>query len=272
MTYRLLFLFSIFICGCADDDPQVKSRDDGSNGETSPMAPPWANSQVAITPADPEMVPGPQTTPETHANVAGMPRPESEQAAGAESTGGAPHSESVSAEGGSMVERHPESAGDSTDQGGIADIGGAGNVGGTGGHHDADDHLAGEPEVVDIGGIREPLSIGGEPLDGAELPPVDCSQISRANRHWEVCEADENQCAGVFTDGAGCTRYCAAAGLVCLARYGGQEGCGITRNRPIPCDARNGHRSDWCVCGLESSASSTEEAPSQNDHDGDCRD
>ena len=79
--------------------------------------------------------------------------------------------------------------------------------------------------------------------------PVDCSQISQANPAWEVCDTTDDTCAGVFTDGAGCAAYCAAAGLVCTARYGGEPGCQPEYDNPLSCNDNNGHQSDWCVCG-----------------------
>ena len=108
---------------------------------------------------------------------------------------------------------------------------------------------------------------GGEPVDTGEYKPVDdtessldsgfpttqsdvdCLQISAANSAWEVCEQSETECAGVFTDGAGCRAYCAAAGLVCTERYGGEPNCNKEPQNVLDCDANNGHQSDWCVCG-----------------------
>ncbi len=83
--------------------------------------------------------------------------------------------------------------------------------------------------------------------DDDTVAPVDCSLIS-ANPAWEVCETGHDYCNGVFTDGAGCTAYCAAAGLVCTARYGGEPGCQKEPHNPLTCGESNGHDSDWCDC------------------------
>lgn len=77
---------------------------------------------------------------------------------------------------------------------------------------------------------------------------VDCGAIE-AEPALELCVATEVGCAGVYTDGRGCQAYCAVAGLVCVARSGGEPGCVEEPDRPIPCDAANDHQSDWCVCG-----------------------
>lgn len=77
---------------------------------------------------------------------------------------------------------------------------------------------------------------------------VDCAPIA-ANPAWEVCESDASGCQGVYTDGAGCDAYCAAAGLRCVARYGGEPGCMIERENVLDCGTANDHQSDWCVCG-----------------------
>ncbi len=81
-----------------------------------------------------------------------------------------------------------------------------------------------------------------DPADG-----LDCSAIA-ANPAWELCETGPT-CQGVYTDGAGCDAFCAAAGLTCQARYGGEPGCMIERENVLDCSADNDHQSDWCVCG-----------------------
>ena len=70
----------------------------------------------------------------------------------------------------------------------------------------------------------------------------------RANPAWEVCEETDTTCGGVFTDGAGCVAYCAAAGMTCTARYGGEPGCLKEAQSELDCSANNGHASDWCEC------------------------
>ncbi len=87
-------------------------------------------------------------------------------------------------------------------------------------------------------------------IDDDPEPEVDCSLISAENPAWEVCETGPSTCAGVFGDGAGCVAYCAAAGLVCQARYGGEPGCIKEPANPLDCFEDNGHQSDWCECGV----------------------
>ncbi|MDP6935620.1 MAG: hypothetical protein QGG40_22060, partial [Myxococcota bacterium] len=100
-----------------------------------------------------------------------------------------------------------------------------------------------------------------EPSDSAvDEDPVDCDLISLANSAWEVCETSDTECAGVFTDGAGCQAYCAAAGLECTNRYGGEPGCQKEPENVIDCDTDNGHESDWCTCGPPDEESTTEDS------------
>ncbi|NOZ85750.1 MAG: hypothetical protein GXP49_05730, partial [Deltaproteobacteria bacterium] len=88
-------------------------------------------------------------------------------------------------------------------------------------------------------------------VEADDQEPVDCSGIADVAA-YELCETGTDYCAGVFTDGSGCAAYCAAAGLVCKARYGGGEGCSKEPQNPWPCDANNGHQSDWCECVRDS--------------------
>jgi len=95
---------------------------------------------------------------------------------------------------------------------------------------------------------------GPDPDPDPDPPPaeVDCSKITKANSAWEVCETSATHCGGVFNNSSGCTAYCAAAGLVCTARYGGEPGCSKELQNVWACDADNGHKSDYCVCGQPS--------------------
>ena len=90
-------------------------------------------------------------------------------------------------------------------------------------------------------------------------------EISSADADWEVCEVGLEQCAGVYTDGAGCHAYCGAAGLVCTARYGGEPGCNKEPQNVIGCDEQNGHTSDWCVCGLAGESTTTPDTDCPSD-------
>ncbi len=85
------------------------------------------------------------------------------------------------------------------------------------------------------------------PEPDAAPQPIDCSAID-ADPDYELCESDATSCAGVFTDGSGCINFCAAAGLVCSARYGGEPGCQKEPANVLNCFDSNGHASDWCEC------------------------
>ena len=77
---------------------------------------------------------------------------------------------------------------------------------------------------------------------------VDCSPIA-LDPGFELCEETEDTCSGVYTDGAGCDAFCASAGLECVAAYGGEPGCELEADTPLPCGT-TGHQSDWCDCAL----------------------
>ena len=109
----------------------------------------------------------------------------------------------------------------------------------------ADDPPADDPPVDDPPADDPPAD--DPPADDPQ-DPVDCSGIA-ANPNYEMCESSSDHCAGVFENGAGCAAYCAAAGLVCNARYGGEPGCQFEAHNPLDCAENNGHQSDWCVCG-----------------------
>lgn len=80
-----------------------------------------------------------------------------------------------------------------------------------------------------------------------EDAPVDCSGIA-THPTFELCDSDPDFCAGVFTGGEGCTAFCAAAGLVCSMRTGGEPGCQQEPQVVLSCSENNGHQSDWCEC------------------------
>ncbi len=76
--------------------------------------------------------------------------------------------------------------------------------------------------------------------------PVDCGPLTAAG--FEVCDSDASYCGVVFTDGAGCSRVCSAAGLQCANAYENAEdecAADLTRSA-IDCDS--GHDSDYCRC------------------------
>lgn len=79
-------------------------------------------------------------------------------------------------------------------------------------------------------------------------PPQGACDGIRAVADFEVCSETPETCAGVFSNGAGCAAYCAAAGMLCQARFGGEPGCMQEPQSPIDCAADNGHASDWCEC------------------------
>ena len=108
-----------------------------------------------------------------------------------------------------------------------------------------DDHLYVGTWEFGSGGRLYEVSIETASDGGAA---VDCSAID-ANPAWELCETTPTTCAGVYTDAAGCTAFCAAVGLSCTARFGGEPGCAKEPQNPIPCNEMNTHGSDWCECG-----------------------
>jgi hypothetical protein len=84
-----------------------------------------------------------------------------------------------------------------------------------------------------------------ELVDCEPPPPSPCDPIAAAG--FEVCASAPMHCEGVFSQGEGCVALCAAAGMDCVARYGGEPGCSQEATR-IPCDEVNDHQSDYCVC------------------------
>ncbi|MFH2010074.1 MAG: hypothetical protein ABI333_25985 [bacterium] len=98
--------------------------------------------------------------------------------------------------------------------------------------------------TLDCGGCGVGGTCNGGTCEGGA---VDCSGIAN-NASFELCDSGTDYCAGVFTNYEGCVAYCAAAGLQCSARYGGEPGCSQEPQTVIACTANNGHQSDWCVC------------------------
>jgi len=81
-----------------------------------------------------------------------------------------------------------------------------------------------------------------------EQPPLQgCAGIA-ANPAYELCFDGGDVCHGVFTDGSGCAAFCAAAGMTCVARFGGEPGCSKEPQNVLRCGDENGHQSDWCEC------------------------
>ena len=79
-------------------------------------------------------------------------------------------------------------------------------------------------------------------------PKNPCTKIS-AVKDYEVCSYTATTCAGTYNNTAGCKVYCAAAGMICTARFGGEPGCQKETTK-FACNASNGHKSDWCECKL----------------------
>jgi hypothetical protein len=104
---------------------------------------------------------------------------------------------------------------------------------------------------LSYGGVR--LTKVGDPTphDGGVAdtggPAGACAAI-RTTVGFELCVETETTCAGVFTNGAGCAAYCAAAEMVCTAAFGASPGCNKEPQNPLSCAATNGHNSDWCEC------------------------
>jgi hypothetical protein len=108
---------------------------------------------------------------------------------------------------------------------------------------DGDD---GASDAADITTFRLE-SCGNQPAPDAGVPTGPCGGI-RANSNYEVCVEQPGVCHGVFTNGAGCVAFCAAAGMVCTARFGGEPGCQKEPQNVLGCSDNNGHQSDWCEC------------------------
>ena len=77
---------------------------------------------------------------------------------------------------------------------------------------------------------------------------LDCSAIETANPAWDVCESGPDYCAGVYADGAGCVAFCAAAGLTCFAKFGGDHQCVKEPQNVLTCGVDSQHQTDWCEC------------------------
>jgi hypothetical protein len=92
---------------------------------------------------------------------------------------------------------------------------------------------------------------------------VDCSGIE-ANPSFELCESGDDFCAGVFMGGEGCTAFCAAAGLMCSERTGGEPGCMQESQNVLACGENNGHLSDWCTCRGSTPPNSSCESSASN--------
>jgi len=83
-------------------------------------------------------------------------------------------------------------------------------------------------------------------------PKNPCAGITK-NSKWHVCSWTTKTCAGTYDDYAGCAKYCAAAGMVCVARFGGTAPCSKEPNNKIPCAQKNTHQSDYCECAFPDS-------------------
>ena len=77
-------------------------------------------------------------------------------------------------------------------------------------------------------------------------PKNPCAGIS-AHAKYELCNWTATTCSGVYTNGDGCKKYCAAAGMTCTGRWHGDPGCKKEATK-IACNASNTHKSNWCDC------------------------
>jgi len=102
----------------------------------------------------------------------------------------------------------------------------------------------GESDSADITTF-ELVGCGPEPPGGG--PGEGCAAIA-ANPAYELCHDGGETCHGVFTDGSGCRAFCRAAGMSCVAAFGGEPGCQKEPHNPLACDQDTGHQSDWCEC------------------------
>lgn len=83
-------------------------------------------------------------------------------------------------------------------------------------------------------------------------PPSVCAGIVASG--YELCEETATTCAGTFNDTSGCVAFCAAAGMECTARFGGEPGCSKEPANVLGCADDNGHGSDWCECAFPPNA------------------
>ena len=96
-------------------------------------------------------------------------------------------------------------------------------------------------------------------------PKNPCAAISK-NTKWHVCSWSTSTCAGTYDDKAGCIKYCAAAGMICMARYGGTAPCTKEPKNKIPCSQSNTHQSDYCECALpDAGVPKPDSAPQKKD-------
>ena len=260
-------LVLVMIWSCSDDRPLQSESPTRQPGVATPAAPLWdtepegqqsSMAQPSNTVEQPLEAPGPQNEDDT------VPSPDSNQP--------------MAGQGEASDEPRPVGGGveNTTDNSPSSPSGGIQNPA-EDGIEEPEENMGGSPDpgmndVVPVGG--QPAPIGGEPnlAEPEPLPPVECHRISDLNPKWEVCVETQDECRGVFTDGSGCQAFCAAAGLVCTARYAGTEGCGINRRQAIPCLAQNGNRSDWCECGRPGASSTNEDEDEQHieEPDGSC--
>jgi hypothetical protein len=105
-------------------------------------------------------------------------------------------------------------------------------------------------DVSDPSDVSGPYDAGNDTgrEDGGDAGASDPCDAIRGHPGWEVCAATTTSCEGLYTDGAGCTAFCAAAGMACVEAFAGDPGC-VKLADPQPCDS--GHTSDWCVCSKE---------------------
>lgn len=102
--------------------------------------------------------------------------------------------------------------------------------------------------------------------DPPEPPePSPCDGLAEAG--FEVCGSSPGICEGVYTGGEGCIALCAAVGMTCIERYGGEPGC-MVEPGDIPCDEVNDHASNYCVCQGEPMPETTSSGGDDGGSDG----
>ena len=94
-----------------------------------------------------------------------------------------------------------------------ADATGGSSNGGSGGTIGGTNASGGVSGTASPGGTSG--SSGANTGGSGPAVPVDCDGIEDAG--FEVCTASADTCTAVFTNGAGCTAVCAAAGLTCAS-------------------------------------------------------
>ena len=121
-----------------------------------------------------------------------------------------------------------------------------GGIPATGGARDTGGVPALSGGTVPTGGSGESGGVQPSGGTGGTSPLFDCSGIVAAG--YELCATTDTSCSAVFSDSAGCTAVCAAAGLACASAAENLDGVCAPDSELPPVDCDSGHQSDYCNC------------------------